>query len=134
LLDQKLVELAAAMPGSLKMPGGRLKHPLKRAMSGLLPDAILNREKRGFGAPVGAWFRHELAGLVSRLLSPACIERRGLLHAPAVAQLLREHAAQRADRSDHILALCNLEIWCRLYLDGESIDNLSGELAQGLAA
>jgi asparagine synthase (glutamine-hydrolysing) len=134
LLDQRLVALAARMPGRLKVGGGDLKHAMKRALADVLPDAILKREKRGFGAPIGAWFRQELAPLVADLLSPEVVRRRGLLDPAAVARTIAEHDAQQADRTDHLLALVNLEIWARLYLDGASVAAVTAELKAKLAA
>ncbi|MBL8369724.1 MAG: asparagine synthase (glutamine-hydrolyzing), partial [Candidatus Accumulibacter sp.] len=61
LLDHQLVELAAAMPAAIKVRDGRLKHLLKASLADLLPDEILNRKKRGFGTPMGAWLKRELA-------------------------------------------------------------------------
>ena len=128
LLDQRLVELAAGMPGSLKMRGGELKHVMKRALEGVLPDSILHREKRGFGAPMGAWLRAELAPVLRDVLSRESVTRRGLLDPDAVERTIREHEQQKADRTDHLLALINLEIWCRLYLDGQSAAGVADRL------
>ena len=134
LLDQRLVALAARMPGRLKVGGGDLKYAMKRALAGILPDSILKREKRGFGAPIGAWFKQELAPLVADLLSPDTVRRRGLLDPEAVTRTIAEHEAQRADRTDHLLALVNLEIWARLYLDGASVEAVTADLKSKLAA
>jgi asparagine synthase (glutamine-hydrolysing) len=134
LLDQRLVELAARMPGSLKMRGGELKHVMKRALEGVLPDGILHREKRGFGAPMGAWLRAELAPVLRYVLSREAVTRRGLLDPDGVERTIREHEQQKADRTDHLLALINFEIWCRLYLDGESPAGVADHLKQALAA
>jgi asparagine synthase (glutamine-hydrolysing) len=134
LLDQRLVALAAQIPGSLRMRGGELKHVMKRALQGVLPETILRREKRGFGAPIGAWFKAELAALVRDLLSEETLERRGLLDPEEVRRTVREHELQQADRTDHLLALITLEIWCRLYLDGASTAGLSDELRASIAA
>ena len=134
LLDQRLVELAARMPGSVKMRGGELKHVMKRALEGVLPPGILHREKRGFGAPMGAWLRAELAPVLRDVLSRQSVTKRGLLDPDAVERTIREHEQRRADRTDHLLALINLEIWCRLYLDGQSAGDVSEQLKQALAA
>ena len=134
LLDQRLVELAAQMPGSLKMKGGELKHVMKRALSGVLPDSILYREKRGFGAPMGAWLRAELAPVLRDVLSRESIERRGLLDADVVQATIREHEQQKSDRTDHLLGLINLELWCRMYLDGQSAAGVADSLREALAA
>ena len=75
LLDHDLVELAAAMPSAIKIRGGRLKHVMKAALSPMLPDDILHRKKRGFGTPMGAWLKKELAPVLQALLSPEVVRR-----------------------------------------------------------
>ncbi len=134
LLDQRLVQLAAQMPGNLKIRNGELKYAMKRAMRGVVPDSILNREKRGFGAPIGAWFKNELAPLLRHILSRESVQRRGLLNFNAVEQMIREHERSHADRTDHLLSLLVLEIWCRLYLDGESPAAVTDEIKRSMAA
>ncbi|MBK5207301.1 MAG: asparagine synthase (glutamine-hydrolyzing), partial [Polaromonas sp.] len=84
LLDHQLVELAASMPAAIKVHGGRLKHVLKESLGDLLPKDILDRKKRGFGTPMGAWLKKELAPLLGRLLAPEVIQRRGLFRPPVV--------------------------------------------------
>lgn len=134
LLDQRLVQLGARIPGKYKVHKGVLKYPMRRALQGIVPDAILARGKRGFGAPVGAWFKDELAPFVRHVLSKRNIERRGLFTPAAVLRVIQEHERREADRTDHLLALINLEIWCRLYLDGDSEDGVADELRASLAA
>ena len=134
LLDQRLVKLSAGMPAALRIRGGELKYIMKKAMHGVVPDPIIYRSKRGFGAPIGAWFKAELAGFLREILSEATLARRGLIDPAAVARLVREHERQEADRTDHLLALVNLEIWCRMYLDGESPAAVTDELRGSMAA
>jgi len=133
LLDHELVELAASMPEEVKIRGGRLKHVLKEAVSGLLPRDILERRKRGFGTPMGAWLKQDLAPLVRGLLSESVVEDRALFHFPAVRELIESHEASRVDGTDRLLALLNLEIWSRIYLDGRSADDITVELKAMLA-
>jgi asparagine synthase (glutamine-hydrolysing) len=128
LLDHELVELAAAIPGELKVRNGELKHLLKRALEDLLPPAILNRQKRGFGTPMGAWLKRELAPVLRGVLSPSTLAARGLFHPAAVQALMADHDANRIDGTDRLLALLNLEIWSRVYLDGRGADDVAAEL------
>lgn len=129
-LDNTIVDLSLRMPSELKIRGGHLKHVLKRALVGLLPPEILARRKRGFGAPAGAWFRAELAALVQALASRESVEKRGLIHWEPVEQVIAAHGAGREDCTDHLVALVNLEVWCRIYLDGRSPDDVSIELKE----
>ena len=133
LLDQKLVELACAIPASMKIRNGRPKYLMKEALKTVLPDSILRRKKRGFGTPMGAWLKGPLAGAVSALLSRESIERRGLFRYAEIERLVADHGTSRIDGTDPLLALMNLEIWCRVFLDRQSQSDVSEELAEKAA-
>jgi asparagine synthase (glutamine-hydrolysing) len=133
LLDHELVELAATIPTDIKIPGGRLKHLMKQALVPTLPDDILHRAKRGFGTPMGAWLKRELAPLLRHLLAPETIRRRGLFRTEGVATLMADHEANRTDGTDALLALMNLEVWSRIYLDGRRHEDVAAELKQHAA-
>jgi asparagine synthase (glutamine-hydrolysing) len=133
LLDHELVELAASIPENVKIRGGRLKHLMKEAVSGLLPKDILDRSKRGFGTPMGAWLKGELAPLVRDVLGPESIRQRGLLAPAEVESLIAAHEANRIDGTDRLLSLLNLEIWSRIYLDRRTPEDVATELKAVIA-
>jgi asparagine synthase (glutamine-hydrolysing) len=122
LLDDRLVELASRMPADLKVNGTRLKYVLKQALRGILPDDVIDRQKRGFGAPIGGWFKNELTGFVDGILSESRVRERGLFDWHKVAAIKAGHRANKEDYTDHLLSMMNLEIWSRMYLDGESAE------------
>ncbi|WP_301003780.1 asparagine synthase (glutamine-hydrolyzing) [Arsukibacterium sp.] len=131
-LDHQMVELAVKIPQSLTMKNGRLKHLLKESLSDILPASILDRPKRGFGAPLGAWLKQELAAMLRLFVNRETIESRGLLNWPIIEQTLNQHFSQQEDHTDHLLALMNLEIWCRLYLDKQSAGQISETIRTSL--
>ncbi len=133
LLDHELVELAARIPEEIKVRGGRLKHVLKEAVSHLLPKDILERKKRGFGTPMGAWLRGELAPLRDSVLSESSVRARGLFEPALIRQLIAEHEQNRIDGTDRILALLNLEVWARIFLDARSPEDVASELKAAMA-
>jgi asparagine synthase (glutamine-hydrolysing) len=133
LLDHELVELAAQIPASVKVAGGELKAVLKQALSDVLPREVLYRPKRGFGAPMGAWLKGALSELLGSALSRESLEARGLLNAEPVVRLIGDHQANRIDGTDKLLALLNLEIWCRVYLDGRDSSDVADELEEAVA-
>lgn len=134
LLNHELVELAARIPASLRIADGNLKSLMKEALEGVLPGEILNRKKRGFGVPIGAWLKRDLRPMMRRLLSRRSVEARGLFRWRAIEETIELHLANREDHTDHILALLNLEIWAQLYLDKRTPDDLAGELTAEVAA
>jgi asparagine synthase (glutamine-hydrolysing) len=127
-LDHRLVELSAKMPGRHKIRGNRLKYVLKKALANLLPAEILHRPKRGFGAPMGAWLKNELAGYLDSVLSKGTIERRGFFSWEQVERTIQMHRSNRRDYTDHLLALMNFELWCRVYLDGAALSDVTQSL------
>ncbi len=133
LLDHELVELAARIPERVKIRDGRLKHVMKEALADLLPRDILDRKKRGFGAPMGAWLKRELAPVMREALAPEALARRGLFRPGPVAELIAAHAAHREDGTDRLLALLNLELWARIYLDGRDPSDVTDELKAAVA-
>ncbi len=133
LLDHELVELAAQIPASIKVSGGELKALMKKALADVLPREILYRTKRGFGAPMGAWMKGALSELLDSALSRESIEARGLLNYAPVQRLIGDHRASRVDGTDKLLALLNLEIWCRVFLDRRASADVAEELKEAVA-
>jgi asparagine synthase (glutamine-hydrolysing) len=113
LLDHRLLEYAATMPAGLKLEGRSGKAILRRAMAADLPPAILARRKMGFGVPLGAWFRGDLASYARDVLVGREASARGIFAPHAVSALLDEHMSGRRDRSAHIWALICFEEWAR---------------------
>jgi asparagine synthase (glutamine-hydrolysing) len=117
-VDQELVEMAMRLPDSLKIRGLTMKYLLKKVVKPWLPPEILNRKKRGFGAPMGSWIRNDLSPLVENLLSEPQVKKRGLFNWPVIGEMVAKHKAQKGDFTDHLLALINLELWCQIFIDG----------------
>jgi asparagine synthase (glutamine-hydrolysing) len=117
LLDHRVVELGLSLPDSLKLRGRTGKRALRLAFADDLPPAVAERGKAGFGAPLAKWFRHELRPLARELLLDDHARSRGWFDPGAVAGLLDEHAAARADHGHRIWALVMLELWQRTHVD-----------------
>lgn len=130
-LDHELVELASSIPAEHRIRRGQLKYVLKKSLEGVLPEAILHRGKRGFGAPVGAWMKRQLAPVMKDLLSKESVERRGWFRSDVIAEAISAHESNHEDYTDHLSALMNLEVWCRLFLDGRSHEDVAEELIRG---
>jgi asparagine synthase (glutamine-hydrolysing) len=133
LLDHELVELAARIPEGVKIHRGELKHLMKLALEDMLPTDILQRKKRGFGTPMGAWLKKDLRPMLAELLSQQTVGRRALFDYAHVRELLEAHEANRLDGTDQLLSLMNLEIWSRIYLDRRTATDVSEELRATLA-
>ncbi len=67
-LDKDLVAFAARVPTELKLARGEQKRLIRASLQGRVPAELLTRKKKGFGTPLGRWFRGELRPKVEELL------------------------------------------------------------------
>lgn len=111
LLDHRVMEFAAALPPELKLRGGEGKRLLKSSLRGVLPDAVLDRRKMGFGVPLARWFREELRELPRQVLMPADARVRSYVKPAAIARMIDEHQAGQADHALRLWVLLQLEYW-----------------------
>jgi len=118
-LDHMFVERVAAIPGRLKLRGWETKAVMRAAVRDVVPREILARRKMGFPVPVGRWLRGPFRPLVDELvLGPRALAR-GLFEPSALRRLAASHRAGAVDHGDRLWLLINLELWQRIFLDGE---------------
>jgi len=116
-LDHVLMEFVARLPATYKLARGQKKRILRATLRGVVPDAILDRPKMGFGAPISHWFRNELRAMAQDLLlSPRAVQR-GYFRPAAVERLLDEHIHGREDHGEELWDLLVLEVWHRTFID-----------------
>jgi asparagine synthase (glutamine-hydrolysing) len=121
LLDHQLMELAAAIPGHLKVRGAEKKWIFREALRPWLPSEILDRPKQGFSVPLSSWLRGDLQGWARDiLLDPATLDR-GQFEPTEVRGLLDRHAAGSDGEAKRIYALLMLELWQREFVDAPAL-------------
>ncbi len=117
MVDHEFVEFVARLPARFKINGLTLKAIFKKALRGILPDAILQRSKMGFGVPLERWFRGELSDLLrDTLLSRRALER-GYFNRGPVESLINGHLSGRGDYQRQLWTLLMLELWHRVHID-----------------
>ncbi len=121
LLDHHLMEFAAALPPHLKLRGMRGKLLLKSALRGVVPDAVLDRPKMGFGVPLSRWFREELRDLPGECLLASDSRVHAYLQPKAIARMITEHHNSSADHSLRLWVLLQLEAWHREVVESPTI-------------
>ncbi len=103
-LDINLVDFARRIPAAWKYRHGQTKYILKKALEPVLPADVLYRKKKGFGVPIGAWFRDGQLGV------DAAAPIAGL-NSAFVQQKLAEHRNGRADQRAFLWNAWLLQSW-----------------------
>ncbi len=110
-LDREVMELVLPAPSALKVRGFTTKAILKEAARGLVPDAVIDRRKRGLSVPVARWLNTGIAPLADRLLD---------------TPLLAEHRSGKANHARKLWPLLMLALWAERW-------NVDIELGSGRA-
>ena len=119
-LDHRFVEQAVAIPGRYKLHGWQTKAVLREALKDLVPKEILTRKKMGFPVPIGRWLRGAYAPLLQDLVLSKRSQSRGLFNPGFLDAMVAEHLSGARDHGDRLWLLMNLELWQRIFVEGEA--------------
>ena len=115
LLDHPLVELVATIPSNIKFENGQLKHLMKTAFQGDLPEAVQQRkDKMGFPVPLSDWMQGELKDFVEDIFHSARARHREYLNPQFAIQTLLEREGKFTRK---IWGLLSLELWQQEFHD-----------------
>ena len=112
ILDQFVVEMAAAIPAELKIKGGVGKYLLKKVVEPYLPPEAMKKKKQGFGVPLRDWLRGGLAGMVGDYLESDQVKLPpNIFHMDTVRRVAGEHRRGERDHSRKLWLLLVLAVW-----------------------
>lgn len=118
-LDHRLVEFVAQLPARWKLRGKTTKVLLRTLLDGTVPREAFDRPKHGFISPVGQWLRGPLARYAQDTICSARAAARGYFAPEAVRALWDAHRTGRANLEHEIWMLLVLEVWHRVFVDGD---------------
>ena len=119
-LDHRLVEQVSSIPGRYRLRGMRTKALMRDAVREFVPREILTRRKMGFPVPTSEWLRGRFWPVVEEFVLSGRALARGHFRPDSLQRLAQEHRAGKADHGERLWLLINLEIWQRIFVDGES--------------
>jgi asparagine synthase (glutamine-hydrolysing) len=113
-LDHELMEHAWSLPDALKVTRGHGKALLRRAARGRVPQAILDRPKKGFATPTATWLRDGMHELLRAALTDRASLARQRFDRRLVTTMIERHRSG-ADLSAELWPLLILELWHQNY-------------------
>lgn len=118
-LDHHFVERIIPLDPGLQIQNGWMKHYLREAMKGVIPENIrLRKIKFGYETPEGQWFREEnFQQLVHQALNSPSLTQRGYINGRSAQNLYRKHLNGASGISAEIWKWINLERWLYHFFD-----------------
>jgi asparagine synthase (glutamine-hydrolysing) len=127
-LDHPLVEWTWGLPDTMKVRGTTTKWILREAMRDQLPAEILTRRKMGFPVPIAEWFRTSHAAMLRDVLLSPRTAARALFRPEVIRRAVQEHQEGVRGLEQRLWVLLNIELWHRVFIDGESPDEVTASL------
>jgi asparagine synthase (glutamine-hydrolysing) len=117
-LDHRLAELMNRVTFNTKLPQGRQKYLLRKAMERYFPAQFLWRKKQGFSVPLSYWFKDSLGDYIrQKLLAPGAMVGH-VFKREALERIIGEHTRLAQDWSFALWTLLMFETWCSRYQVG----------------
>lgn len=110
-LDHRVVEFAWRIPLEMKLRGGSGKRILRRVLKRHVPERLFEREKMGFGMPVGEWLRGALRDWAESLLDPDKLRLDGYFRPELICARWAEHLSGRRDWGNQIWVILMFQAW-----------------------
>lgn len=115
-LDHRLVEFTLGLGSRHKIVMADTKRVMRRAMTGILPEMVVNRaDKLGFATPEEVWFRGPLRPAVEAGVEETLEYFPGLLNAAGVRALTADILDGRRPFDFLVWRLVNLGVWGRTF-------------------
>lgn len=123
LLDHRVVEWMASVPPIDKVPRHQPKALLRAVAARHLPKQVVERkDKSPFPIPVREWIEGALRSFATDILSDRVSLDRGIFS----PESLRDASRSTTDT----LTMLGVEMWCRVFLDGEANGATEAEPSQ----
>lgn len=114
MLDDALTDFSMRLPPSYKVKGHKLRWFFKEALRDFLPEAIITKQKKGFGLPFGVWATQHAALKALASESVRGFGARGVVRPDFVETLLDEYLpAHPGYYGEMVWILMMLEQWLR---------------------
>ena len=118
-LNTDIVDQAFKLQSSQRVNEDGTKIFLKEFASQYLPDEIVYRKKCGFGLPIRDWLRDKdgLGKYLEMFIDTR--KKRDFYNYKNISFFIEEHRDNIKDNSEILWILISLEVWLRIFIDGE---------------
>jgi len=111
LLDQHVMEFAWTVPYSMKVKNNKGKWLMREVLYRHVPQALIDRPKRGFGIPLDVWLRGPLRDWAENLLDETRLKQEGYFHAAPLRKKWREHLSGTRNWQFYLWEVLMFQAW-----------------------
>ncbi len=115
-LDYRVVEFLSSLPEDQKIRNGITKYVLRKAVKGIVPDAIRCRmDKKGFSTPEEVWMKGDMKERILEIFASDHFGERPYWDAERVRQNYQDFLDGKAPYSSELWRIVCTELWLRQF-------------------
>lgn len=124
-LDYRIVEYAFRLPGSQKIKNGWTKYMMRKAMKGIIPEAV-RRKRWKLGTPIPLRWLVDLEKEIKAVFRSRKFRDRGYFNQQAVLSIYNRFCRGKMDRFEKMFdvdvfwRILNLELWFEVFFDRQN--------------
>ncbi|MBX6379665.1 MAG: asparagine synthase (glutamine-hydrolyzing) [Thermoflavifilum aggregans] len=116
MLDHRLIEWLARIPGSMKIRNGINKYLLKQIVHKYIPVDLMDRPKRPFIAPLTIWFKQQLSDRLIEFVNEDALNKTGLFHSDPIIQLRDAYLSGKKINYQKIWQILVFQMWYQKWI------------------
>lgn len=118
-LDYRFVEKVLALGNEEIIHKGQTKYIFRKAMQGIVPEKILERQdKVGYETPEAEWMREPgLSNFIYELIHSESFKKRGYFNPQKAKIIFSNHLNRKLNAAEDIWKMVHLELWFREFID-----------------
>lgn len=110
-LDQRVLEFAWRLPVSMKIREGEGEWLLRQVLYRHVPQALVDRPRRGSEVPIDVWLRGPLKGWAEALIEPKRLKAEGYFNPALVKETWGQHQSGRQNRASYLWNVLMFQAW-----------------------
>lgn len=110
-LDHRVVEFAWRLPLHQKIRNRQGKWVLRQVLYKYVPQALIDRPKKGFSVPIADWLRGPLREWGESLLGESRLQSEGIFHAAPIRRMWSEHLSGKRNSQYQLWSILMFQVW-----------------------
>jgi asparagine synthase (glutamine-hydrolysing) len=111
LLDHRLVEFALRLPVGMKIKNGQNKWLLRQVVYQYIPRNLIERPKKGFSVPIGAWLKGPLREWAEALLDEKRLREDGFFYPKPIRKQWEDHVSGKMEWGYYLWDVLMFQAW-----------------------
>jgi asparagine synthase (glutamine-hydrolysing) len=118
LLDHRVIELLWSLPRELLVSRHVGKLLLRDVLKRYVPPRLFERQKMGFGMPIGLWLRGPLRAWAEELISEERLRRDGIFNSDVIREAWHQHLSGRRNHQYRLWNILMFQAWHQRWCSG----------------